>query len=424
VTGAGLSDFGNQVICTDINEDKINKLLSGEIPIYEPGLKELVDRNVSAGRLTFSTDIPPALKKSEVVIIAVWTPMEKNGGADLSAVKSVAKMIGENLNGYKVICTKSTVPIGTGKIIRKIIEKISGDSQEFDVVSNPEFLREGSAVKDFLIPNRIVIGSESERAQKVMKQVYRPLFINETPIVTTDVLSAETIKYASNAFLAVKISYINELANLCDAIGADVHMVARGMGLDGRISSKFLHPGPGFGGSCFPKDTSALVHMAKKENVEMKIVNAAITSNSIQWMQITNKLDTLFKDSFEGKTISILGLTFKANTDDVRQSPATPVIEYILKQKGNVRAYDPEGMSNMKKLLPDINYCESLQKAVEGADGLVIMTEWHEFRAMDLKKVADLMSGNIIVDARNILDPKELKKNGFIFENVGRPNVK
>ncbi len=424
VTGAGLSDFGNQVICTDINEDKINKLLSGEIPIYEPGLKELIDRNVSAGRLTFSTDIPPALKKSEVVIIAVWTPMGKNGGADLSAVKSVAKMIGENLNGYKVICTKSTVPIGTGKIIREIIEKISGDSQEFDVVSNPEFLREGSAVKDFLIPNRIVIGSESERAQKVMKQVYRPLFINETPIVITDVLSAETIKYASNAFLAVKISYINELANLCDATGADVHLVARGMGLDGRISSKFLHPGPGFGGSCFPKDTSALVHMAKKENVEMKIVNAAITSNSIQWMQITNKLDTLFKDSFEGKTISILGLTFKANTDDVRQSPATPVIEYILKQKGNVRAYDPEGMANMKKLLPGINYCESLQKAVEGADGLMIMTEWHEFRAMDLKKIADLMSGNIIVDARNILDPKELKKNGFIFENVGRPNVK
>ena len=424
VTGAGLSDFGNNVICTDIDEDKINQLLAGNIPIYEPGLKELVDRNVSAERLSFSTDISASVKNSEVVIIAVWTPMGDNGEADLTAVKSVAKMIGENLNGYKVICTKSTVPIGTGKKIRQIIEKTSGGSNEFDVVSNPEFLREGSAVKDFLLPNRIVIGSESEKAQKVMKQVYRPLFINETPIVSTNVVTAETIKYASNAFLAVKISYINELANLCDTTGADVHIVARGMGLDGRISPKFLHPGPGFGGSCFPKDTHALVQMAAEKEVEMQVVSAAISSNSIQWQKITKKLDILFADSLEGRTVAVLGLTFKANTDDVRQSPATPIIKHILENNGHVKAYDPEGIDNMKMLFPDIDYCDTHEEAVNGADGVIVMTEWHEFRGMDLKKVAELMNGNIIVDARNILDPKELKRNGFIFDNVGRPNVK
>ena len=424
VTGAGLSDFGNNVICTDIDEDKINQLLVGDIPIYEPGLKELVDRNVSAGRLFFSTDISASVKNSEVVIIAVWTPMGDNGEADLTAVKSVAKMIGENLNGYKVICTKSTVPIGTGKKIKQIIEKTSGGSNEFDVVSNPEFLREGSAVKDFLLPNRIVIGSESEKAQKVMKQVYRPLFINETPIVSTNVVTAETIKYASNAFLAVKISYINELANLCDTTGADVHIVARGMGLDGRISPKFLHPGPGFGGSCFPKDTHALVQMAAEKEVEMQVVSAAISSNSIQWQKITKKLDILFADSLEGRTVAVLGLTFKANTDDVRQSPAAPIIKHILENNGHVKAYDPEGIDNMKMLFPNIDYCDTHEEAVNGADGVIVMTEWHEFRGMDLKKVAELMNGNIIVDARNILDPKELKRNGFIFDNVGRPNVK
>jgi|TARA_B100000035_G_scaffold230550_1_gene198677 UDPglucose 6-dehydrogenase len=424
VTGAGLSDFGNNVICTDIDEDKINQLLAGDIPIYEPGLKELVDRNVSAGRLSFSTDISASVKNSEVVIIAVWTPMGDNGEADLTAVKSVAKMIGENLNGYKVICTKSTVPIGTGKKIRQIIEKTSDGSNKFDVVSNPEFLREGSAVKDFLIPNRIVIGSESEKAQKVMKQVYRPLFINETPIVSTNVVTAETIKYASNAFLAVKITYINELANLCDTTGADVHIVARGMGLDGRISPKFLHPGPGFGGSCFPKDTHALVQMAAEKEVQMQVVSAAISSNSIQWQKITKKLDILFADSLEGRTVAVLGLTFKANTDDVRQSPATPIIKHILENNGHVKAYDPEGIDNMKMLFPDIDYCDTHEEAVNGADGVIVMTEWHEFRGMDLKKVAELMNGNIIVDARNILDPKELKRNGFIFDNVGRPNVK
>ena len=424
VTGAGLSDFGNNVICTDIDEDKINQLLASDIPIYEPGLKELVDRNVSAERLSFSTDISASVKNSEVVIIAVWTPMGDNGEADLTAVKSVAKMIGENLNGYKVICTKSTVPIGTGKKIKQIIEKTSGGSNEFDVVSNPEFLREGSAVKDFLLPNRIVIGSESEKAQKVMKQVYRPLFINETPIVSTNVVTAETIKYASNAFLAVKISYINELANLCDTTGADVHIVARGMGLDGRISPKFLHPGPGFGGSCFPKDTHALVQMAAEKEVEMQVVSAAISSNSIQWQKITKKLDILFADNLEGRTVAVLGLTFKANTDDVRQSPATPIIKHILENNGYVKAYDPEGIDNMKMLFPNIDYCDTHEEAVNGADGVIVMTEWHEFRGMDLKKVAELMNGNIIVDARNILDPKELKRNGFIFDNVGRPNVK
>ncbi|MFQ6607521.1 MAG: UDP-glucose dehydrogenase family protein [Fidelibacterota bacterium] len=424
VTGTGLSDFGNHVVCTDINVDKINRLIAGEIPIYEPGLKDLVDRNVSVGRLSFSTEIAESVKNSEVVFIAVWTPKGKDGSADLTAVKSVAKTIGENLNGYKVICTKSTVPIGTGKVIRKIVEEASGGSHEFDVVSNPEFLREGSAVKDFLIPDRIVIGCDSEKAKYVMNQVYRPLFINETPIVSTDVVTAETIKYASNAFLAVKISYINELANLCDTTGADVHVVARGMGLDGRISPKFLHPGPGFGGSCFPKDTRALTQMASEHNIEMQVVNAAISANNVQWRRITTKLDKLFDDSLDGRIIAVLGLTFKANTDDVRNSPAIPVIRYILARNGNVKVYDPEGMENMRLVIPDLNYCITLEEAVSGVDGSIVMTEWHEFRGMDLMSVAELMRGNIIIDARNVLDPRELKRNGFVYENVGRPNVK
>ncbi|MFQ6674684.1 MAG: UDP-glucose dehydrogenase family protein, partial [Fidelibacterota bacterium] len=352
VAGAGLSDFGNEVTCSDVNSGRIADLRSGKIPFYEPGLAELVRKNVAAGRLSFTTDVGGAVLDSEVVLIAVWTPEGKDGEADLSAVRDVAKTIGKNLNGYKVICTKSTVPIGTGEMVRRIIKDTSPEDHEFDIVSNPEFLREGAAVKDFLIPNRVVIGSDSQRALETMREVYRPLFINETPMVISDIITAETIKYACNAFLAVKISYINEMANLCDATGADVHVVAKAMGLDGRISPKFLHPGPGFGGSCFPKDTLALVHQGESRGVELNVVGAAIRANEAQRGRVVEKVERLVGKDLKGKTVAILGLAFKANTDDVRQSPAIPIIDHLLEGGARVRAFDPAAAANMRSVFP------------------------------------------------------------------------
>ena len=424
VTGAGLSDFGNEVVCTDVNHDIIGKLKQGIIPSFEPGLAELVSRNVETERLSFTTEIAEAIRSSEVVFIAVGTPMGEEGEADTSAVEEAAKTIGENLNGYKVICTKSTVPIGTGELVRRIVGERSPPDHEFDIVSNPEFLREGSAVKDFLIPNRIVIGSDSKRALDIMREVYRTLYIIETPMVITDIVTAETIKYASNAFLATKISYINEMANLCDATGADVHVVAKAMGLDGRISPKFLHPGPGFGGSCFPKDTAALVQQGKKYGVAMRIVKAAIEANESQRNRVIEKLDNLIGSSPGDMTIAILGLGFKSNTDDVRQSPAIPVIGHLLNAGATVKAFDPAAMDNMRAVFPEVQYCDSLDLAVKEADAVVVMTEWHEFRGMDLENVARLVKQKIVLDARNILNPAELKRLGFKFENVGRPNVR
>ena len=424
VSGAGLSDFGNKVICADIDESKINLLQAGKIPIYEPGLKEVVDRNVKCNRLSFTTDISKAVKDSEVIFIGVGTPEGDNGEADLSAVFSVAETIGNNLNTYKIICTKSTVPIGTGEKIISIINKYKNNNVDFDYVSNPEFLREGSAVQDFLIPNRIVLGATSEKSFQIMQDVYRPLYINETPIVYTNVPTAEMIKYASNAFLALKLSYINEIANLCEAVEADVHVVAKAMGNDGRISTKFLHPGPGFGGSCFPKDTKALLSLSKELNEPMNTIAAAIITNDSQKTRMVEKLFNLMGNEVKDKTIAVLGLSFKQMTDDVRESASIKMIQSILDREGIVKAYDPEASNNMKLYFPNIEYCSNWQDAVNNVDAVVIMTEWHEFRGLDLVELKQLVKTPLILDTRNVLSMKDLVSLGFKFDNVGRKVLK
>ena len=420
VSGSGISDFGHKVICTDIDEEKIKVLQTGKMPIYEPGLDELVERNTKAERLSFSTDVGKTIRDSEVIFIAVNTPQNENGEADISAVKAVAKTIGQNLNSRKVVCTKSTVPIGTGKLVRSIINENNPEKMEFDYISNPEFLREGSAVKDFLWPDRLVIGTESDWGFEVMRDVYRPLYINETPIVNTTVETAELIKYASNAFLSLKISYINEISALCEKVGADVHVVAKAMGSDGRISPKFLHPGPGFGGSCFPKDTSALVSMAQNENVTMRTIQAAIETNAHQKKRMVKKLQALTGD-LSGLTIGILGLAFKSNTDDVRESASLEMVGSLLKAGAQVKAYDPEANTSFSEFYPQITYCKTWEEAVKDTDAVAVMTEWNEFRTMDAKTLKNLMKSPIILDTRNILSRNELQKNGFSFDNVGRP---
>ena len=422
VSGTGISDFGHNVICTDIAKDKIEMLNKGIIPIYEPGLKEVVDRNVQAGRLTFSSDVAKSIQAAEVVIIAVGTPESDDGSADLSAVFAVAKTIAENLNDYKVICTKSTVPIGTGEKIIKIIRKHSKNNVEFDYVSNPEFLREGAAVNDFLRPDRVIIGATSKRALKILKDVYRPLYINETPMIHTNVATAEMIKYASTAFLALKISYINEVANICEAVGADVHMVARAMGTDGRISKKFLHPGPGFGGSCFPKDTKALVYLASEVGENLKTIQSAVDANQAQKKRMVRKLIALMNDEVAGKTIAILGLSFKPNTDDVRDSSANEMIKELLSKGAHIRAYDPIANMNMQKYFPEVEYVTSWQSAVKDSAGVAIMTDWNEFRGLDLLELSSLVKEKVVLDTRNILNMDELSKLGFAFDNVGRKN--
>ena len=420
VSGSGISDFGHKVICADIDEEKIKVLQTGKIPIYEPGLDELVERNTKAERLSFSTDVEKTIRNSDVIFIAVSTPQSENGEADISAVKAVAKIIGQNLNNRKVVCTKSTVPIGTGKLVTSIINENNPEKMEFDYVSNPEFLREGSAVKDFLWPDRLVIGTESDWGFEVMRDVYRPLYINETPIVNTTVETAELIKYASNAFLSLKISYINEISALCEKVGADVHVVAKTMGSDGRISPKFLHPGPGFGGSCFPKDTSALVSMAQNENVPMRTIQAAIETNAHQKKRMVKKLQALTGD-FSGLTIGVLGLAFKSKTDDVRESASLEMVGSLLKAGAQVKAYDPEANTSFAEFYPQITYCKTWEEAVKDTDAVAVMTEWNEFRTMDAKTLKNLMKSPIILDTRNILSRNELQKNGFSFDNVGRP---
>ena len=421
VSGSGLADFGNYVTCVDVNDERINLLSSGHIPFFEPGLKEIVERNMAADRLCFSTDVSGAISQADVIFIAVWTPMDGDGSADLSAVKDVSKTIGENINSYTLIATKSTVPIGTKDIINSIISEHAPQNTTFDVVSNPEFLREGSAVRDFLLPNRVIIGTDSEQAVELMREIYRPLFLNETPFVFTDIPTAETIKYASNAFLAVKVSYINELANLCDATGADIHVVARAMGLDGRISPKFLHPGPGFGGSCFPKDTRALIHSAEIKGVELKVVKAAADANEAQIDVIIKKLERLAGGSLKGKRVAVMGLAFKANTDDIRESRAVAMVDYLLSREAEVAVYDPAAMSNMKLLYPDLDYADSVESAVKGASAALVMTDWNEFRGLDLAHIGELMKKKVIVDAKNLLSREQLAENGFAFEGVGRP---
>ena len=416
-----MADFGNHVTCVDMNGKRINSLSSGHIPFFEPGLTEIVERNMAADRLYFSTDVIGAILEADVIFITVWTPMDSDGSADLSAIKDVSKTIGENIKSYTLIATKSTVPIGTGEIINSIISEHAPQSTIFDVVSNPEFLREGSAVRDFLLPNRVIIGTDSDQAIEIMREIYRPLFLNETPFIFTDIPTAETIKYASNAFLAVKVSYINELANLCDATGADIHVVARAMGLDGRISPKFLHPGPGFGGSCFPKDTRALIHSAETEGVELKVVKAAADANEVQIDVIIKKLEQLTSNSLNDERVAVLGLAFKANTDDIRESRAVVMVDYLLSREAEVAVYDPAAMSNMKQLYPDLDYAESVESAVRGASAVLVMTDWNEFRGMDLAHIGELMDKKVIVDAKNLLSREQLAENGFAFEGVGRP---
>ena len=420
VSGAGISDFGHNVICVDILKEKILRLNNGEIPIYEPGLNELVKKNVDAGRLSFSSKIEKAIKYSDIIFIAVGTPQSNDGSADISAIKSVARIIGENINKYKIICTKSTVPVGTGELVKSIINKYNKNNISFDYISNPEFLREGSAIKDFLWPDRVVIGSDNESSFNIMKEVYDPLYINDKPILNTSIVTAEMIKYAANSFLALKISYINEVANLCETLGADIHKVAKAMGKDGRISPKFLHPGPGFGGSCFPKDIQAFAKLSKDNGLTMNTIEAAIIANQYQKDRMVKKMKNLIGGDFRDKKISILGLAFKPNTDDVRDSASIDMIRAITKGGGIVRAYDPIANEMMKEIINDIKFFESWEDACLGADGVAIMTEWNEFRAINIEHLKKLMNNPILLDTRNIINIKELNEYDFKFDNVGR----
>ena len=419
VSGAGLAEFGHEVTCIDINEEKIHKLNEGMIPIYEPGLKSLVSKNVKDKRLFFSSNVESVIRDSRIIFIAVGTPQGSDGKADLGSVSSAVDTIISNLSSYKIICTKSTVPVGTGKWINsKISEKHTSD--KFDYVSNPEFLREGSAVNDFLFPDRVIVGASSTMAFKEMREVYRPLFLNKTPVMEFSVSSSEMIKYASNSFLALKISYINEIANLCETVNADVHDVALGMGKDGRISSKFLHPGPGFGGSCFPKDIEALKALGESNGVALNTVSATIETNKAQKERVLNKIFKLMNNNVSRKRIAILGLSFKPNTDDIRESPSQFIISSLIKESAYINAYDPVAINNFKELYPDLSYFESWKDCVKDADACIIMTEWNEFRGIDLAELKTLLKSPSLLDAKNILSIKKLKSLGFNFDNVGR----
>ncbi|HXV75405.1 MAG TPA: UDP-glucose/GDP-mannose dehydrogenase family protein [Candidatus Polarisedimenticolaceae bacterium] len=421
VTGACFAEFGNPVTCVDNNASKIELLERGEMPIYEPGLDDLVERNVKAGRLRFSTQLAEAVRDSLVVFIAVGTPQGSDGRADLSFVRDVAKTIASNMNSYKVVVTKSTVPAGTGRMIREVIERHLTERHRFSVASNPEFLREGSAIEDFLRPNRVVLGTEDEQSAAILQDLYRPLYLIETPIVHTDVVTAEMIKYASNAFLATKISFINEMADLCEAVGADVHGVAKGMGLDRRIGSKFLHPGPGYGGSCFPKDTRAVLEVARDHQVDLKIVDAVIRVNDARPAAMVEKIRRALGGQITGKTICLLGLTFKPNTDDLRESPAIEILNRVVAAGAGVRAYDPVA-APMLAATPseNVTYCKDEYEAAAGADALVIATEWNQFRGLDLARLKELLRQPIVVDLRNVYDPDAMRDRGFDYTGVGR----
>jgi UDPglucose 6-dehydrogenase len=421
VTGACFAEFGNHVTCVDKDRGKIVRLLKGEIPIYEPGLEDVVHRNVKAGRLEFTTDVPKAVREALVVFIAVGTPQGNDGRADLSFVKDVAVAVAENLNAFKVVVTKSTVPAGTGRMVRETIERHRTEDHPFSVASNPEFLREGSAIEDFLHPNRVVIGTEDEAAAAILKDLYRPLYLIETPFVMTDVVTAEIIKYASNAFLATKISFINEMADLCETLGGDVHEVAKGMGLDQRIGKKFLHPGPGYGGSCFPKDTRAVVELAREHGVPLRIVQAVIEVNEARIEKMLEKIRTAVGGSLSGRTIALLGLTFKPNTDDLRESPAIRILDAMLSEGASVRAYDPVAMAIAAETPREgISYCADEYDAAEGADAIVVATEWNQFRGLDLDRVKARLRAPTLVDLRNVYEPRLMKAKGIRYIGVGR----
>ncbi len=419
VTGACFAEFGVEVTCVDVDKEKIDRLNQGIIPIYEPGLDNIVEKNAAAGRLHFTTDIKSAIEQALVVFLAVGTPPREDGTPDMSFYQSAAKDIAEHMNGYKVLVTKSTVPVGTGKWLRGFVEEHQKTKTNFGVASNPEFLREGAAIEDFMRPDRVVVGSNEEDAIAIMKDLYRPLYLIETPVVITSLEAAELIKYAANAFLATKITFINEIANLCDAIGCDVHDVARGMGMDNRIGKKFLHPGPGYGGSCFPKDTRALTTVADQFGVETLIVDSVIEANERQRQAMIPKIEKLIGD-FKGKKVAVLGLSFKPETDDMRESPATDIIKEMQKRGAQVKAFDPVAMEEAKHLLPDIEYATDEFDAIEGADILVFLTEWNQFRALDMKKVKSLLKSPKIADLRNIYEPSDMREMGFEYVGVGR----
>ncbi|MDF0603932.1 UDP-glucose/GDP-mannose dehydrogenase family protein [Psychromarinibacter sp. C21-152] len=424
VSGVCFSDFGHDVICVDKNPAKIEMLERGEVPIYEPGLDTLMEKNVEAGRLTFTTDLAAAVDGADAVFIAVGTPTRRGDGhADLTFVMAAAEEIAKSLTGYAVIVVKSTVPVGTNRKVKQTVAKANPNA-DFDVASNPEFLREGAAIDDFMKPDRVIVGVQTERAGEVMAEIYRPLYLREFPIVTTDLESAEMIKYAANAFLATKITFINEIARLCEKVGADVKEVSRGMGLDGRIGNKFLHAGPGYGGSCFPKDTMALARTGQDFSAPMDIVETVIKSNDEIKRRMIDKILELCGDTFNGKTVAVLGVTFKPNTDDMRDAPALTVVPALVGGGAKVRVVDPQGRREGEALLPGVQWVEDPYKAVQNADALVILTEWNEFRALDLKRLARRMATPRMADLRNVYSAKDAKHAGFeAYMAVGRPSL-
>ncbi len=421
VTGTCFAEFGLNVTCVDNDTSKIDMLKKGRVPIYEPGLEEMVVKNSREGRLNFTTDLHRGVDQALVIFIAVGTPQGDDGGADLTYVWEVARAIGRTMEDYKVVVTKSTVPVGTGHQLAQVIRESQTRPVEFDVVSNPEFLREGSAIEDFMRPNRVVIGAESDQAKAIMKDLYNPLYLIETPFVITDVASAEMIKYASNAFLATKISFINEMANVCERVGADVNVVAKGMGLDRRIGPKFLHAGPGYGGSCFPKDTAALARLAREHGYNFNIVETVIEVNRNQRRIMVEKIKAALEGELEGKTIAALGLTFKPNTDDMREAPSLAILPPLMEAGARVRAFDPAGMGPAKDLMPELVYCDNAYHACQDADLLLILTEWNQFRNLDWSKVKETMKGRLVVDLRNVYQPQRVRNQGFTYYSVGRP---
>ena len=419
VTGACFAEFGLNVLCMDRDESRITSLEKGEVPFYEPGLAELVTKNLNAGRLRFTSDLHKAVDEALVVFIAVGTPSRTDGSADLSFVDEVAKSIGTRMTGFKIVVNKSTVPVGTADRVRGIIKENQASPINFCVVSNPEFLREGSALEDFMRPNRVVIGADSPEAIAIMKDLYRPLYLIEAPIVVTDVRTAEVIKYASNVFLATKISFINEMANLCELVGADVQMVSKGMGLDKRIGSKFLHAGPGFGGSCFGKDTAALINIGTEAGYDMKVAKATKQVNEEQRGRMVEKIQSVVGD-LKGKTIALLGLAFKPNTDDIRDSPALYLADRLLQAGCTVRSYDPEALEESMKVVPKMVPCQDAYHTVEGADAIVLVTEWNQFRNLDFKQIRLTVKSPIFIDLRNVYEPERMAEQGFYYVSVGR----
>ncbi len=424
VTGTCFSEFGVHVTCVDNDAQKIADLKNGKIPIYEPGLEDMVARNVAEGRLEFTTDLAQAVQDNLVIFIAVGTPPLPDGRADLSMVEGVAREIAANMNGYKVIVTKSTVPVGTGERVRQIMLETQTENVDFDICSNPEFLREGSALEDCMKPDRVVIGCTSDQAAAILKDLYRPLYLLETPFVITDLHTAELIKYAANSFLATKISFINEVANLAEKVGGDVQTVARAMGLDGRIGKKFLHAGPGFGGSCFPKDVSALYSIAADGGYDFKLLKAVLDVNAQQRLNMVDKIKNAVGGDLNGKTVCVLGLAFKPNTDDMREAPSIEIIQQMQRQGATIRACDPVAEQESRKIFQDISYHETAYDAAEGADIVVIITEWNRFRNLDLNRLKGIMNAPVLCDLRNIYDPKRVEQAGFKYHCVGNASYR